>query len=366
MKIYLGTSNQYKIRDLSLVAPYYSRFFKVVPEVHKIVEYGATFIENAKIKMAKYSDFLPEEEQNNRNIVIAEDSGIEIPAFNGLPGIYSARFNSIVLNHKHRIICFENIPETDRDSQDADNNRRIIEMMIGAGKEELDARFVCAMVACTHPTAGHRKVIAEAVGYLEGKVIAKPRGDNGFGYDPIFVPHNSGEQTMAELDFFRKNLRSHRRIAGKKLFEKIEEYYDVVDDKKLRIVLEGNDGTGKTTLKKYLEMMGHTNVCDRGEITSMFIEGEKGTTNPSSPAENTLYIVLDATPHTCQQRIQERGGDVTEKYHTYADLLYWRNKFLKIAESHSDFCKVVSTEMPIQEQYKQICIAAFNMKLKFC
>ncbi len=155
--------------------------------VEEVEETGLSFIENALIKArnaAKYTD----------HPIIADDSGIAVPALNGRPGIYSARYAG----------C---------DASDEDNLNKLIEDIKLLKEEDRKAQFVCVMVFLKH---AEDPIPIVAQGFWNGSVITEPRGENGFGYDPMFyVPTH--KCTSAELSAEIKNQLSHRGQALKQL-----------------------------------------------------------------------------------------------------------------------------------------------------
>lgn len=182
MKVVLASGNQKKIRELTgILAPL---SMEVVPQsafdVEEAEETGLTFVENALIKArnAARATGLP---------ALADDSGIEVDALNGQPGIYSARFSG-------------------PDATDARNNALLIEKLAGVDDAERSARYRAVIVFMRHAD-DPMPVIAE--GTWEGRIIDTPRGDGGFGYDPHFLVPALGK-TAAELDAEEKNRISHR------------------------------------------------------------------------------------------------------------------------------------------------------------
>ena len=148
-------------------------------EIHAdIVEDGKTFEENAQIKAKAICDLTGE-------IVLADDSGLEIDHLNKEPGIYSARYMG-------------------EDTSYHIKNAKLIERLEGVTDEERTARFVCA-IAAAFPD-GNIRTVREA---MEGRIGYEERGENGFGYDPIFYLPEYG-CTSAELSMEEKNKISHR------------------------------------------------------------------------------------------------------------------------------------------------------------
>lgn len=157
------------------------------PPFDEIDETGRTFEENASIKAIAAFEKI--------NIpVLADDSGLEVDALNGAPGIYSARYSG-------------------ENATDESNNLKLLKHLEMIPKEKRTARFVCVMVLY------EGKVCVSFRGECLGKIIFEPRGNGGFGYDPLFVP-SGFDKTYAELPLSIKNSISHR---GKAL-SKVKEY----------------------------------------------------------------------------------------------------------------------------------------------
>ena len=194
-KIVLATNNLNKVREINEL--FQESIYKIIPQsefkVTEVEETGKTFTENALIKArnaAKYTD-LP---------VIADDSGIEVDALDGRPGIFSARYSGIGATEK-------------------DNLTKLIKDIKHIDRKNCQAKFICAMVYIAYENDPN-PIIVE--GIWKGYVITKPRGVNGFGSDPIFyVPEY--ECTSAELDRKKKNQLSHRGQAIRKLTKKLNE-----------------------------------------------------------------------------------------------------------------------------------------------
>lgn len=156
---------------------------KEYPELPQVEETGVTFLENATLKAVEISEQVP-------GLVLADDSGLEVDALGGAPGVYSARYAG-------------------EEGNDAANNEKLLNELAGA--EGCSARFRCVMVL-----AEDGEVLAHYDGAVEGKIIGEKRGEGGFGYDPLFVPEGY-EQTFAELGEEVKNGLSHRARAMAKV-----------------------------------------------------------------------------------------------------------------------------------------------------
>lgn len=161
--------------------------------VEPIEETGTTFIENALLKARNAA-------RQTGLAAIADDSGLEVDALGGRPGVYSARFAG---------------PQ----ATDTKNVEKLLAALDGISPEKRSARFRCAMVYVTHADDAD-PLICE--GAWEGKIITEPKGDNGFGYDPIFWIEGE-KATAAELAPERKNILSHRGQALRMLVAQLAE-----------------------------------------------------------------------------------------------------------------------------------------------
>ena len=169
------------------------------PFVPEPAEDGETFAQNARHKALYYAAALGE-------CCLADDSGLEVDALGGAPGIRSARYAA------------EDCPAgAGRDQIDAANNAKLLAALSAVPAERRTARFVCHAVL-----ADPRGVLLEARGTIEGRIGFEPRGSNGFGYDPLFFVPELG-CTTAELDPQRKNALSHRGKAMRRLAEMMQE-----------------------------------------------------------------------------------------------------------------------------------------------
>jgi XTP/dITP diphosphohydrolase len=161
-----------RVRDLS-----------AVPDAPEVEETGTTFVANARLKALGISAVVP-------GLVLADDSGLEVDALGGAPGVYSARYAG-------------------KDGDDAANNAKLMQEMEGV--EDRTARFRCMMVL-----SRGTEVLGEFDGSVEGRIVDAARGGGGFGYDPFFVP-DGYNRTFAELGAEVKNTLSHRARALDKL-----------------------------------------------------------------------------------------------------------------------------------------------------
>ena len=161
------------------------------PDVSEPVEDAADFVGNARLKALYYA------KQTNL-LTLADDSGLEVDALGGKPGVHSARYAGLPSN-------------------DAANNAKLIEALANIPQSERTARFVCTMVL-----AEAERILAEVAGRIEGQIIAQPRGQNGFGYDPLFLIPSLGK-TTAELTAEHKNQISHRGQASRQIVARLEQ-----------------------------------------------------------------------------------------------------------------------------------------------
>lgn len=194
MRIVFATTNPHKLRELDQVlAPLgvevvgLEQLGRDVPEP---VEDATTFEGNARIKAQAYAEAL-------RMRCLAEDSGLEVDALGGAPGVHSARYAGVGAT---------------RAEKDRANNEKLLRELAGQAGDDRRARFVCTM--CLADADG--RVLFETRGTYEGIIGEAPRGQNGFGYDPLlYIPEL--EKSSAELSPEQKNARSHRGQAARAL-----------------------------------------------------------------------------------------------------------------------------------------------------
>jgi len=202
-RIFIATSNPGKLRDFAGAAAAHAIEIAAIPNFSSLPpvnEDGLTFEANARKKAEAYSRHVPGE------IVIADDSGLEVNALHGAPGIRSARYATPDLH--------ENEPhEADENTDDEANNARVLQELRGVPAEKRTARFVCVLAA-----AQDGKILASFRGTAEGIVLEAPRGLNGFGYDPLFYFPQIGK-TFAELTAEEKACYSHRGAAFRQFLE---------------------------------------------------------------------------------------------------------------------------------------------------
>ena len=193
IELVVATRNRHKTREIQhILGPEFKvRDLGVHPDVSEIRESGTSFEENATLKALAASRQLPA-------LVIADDSGLEVDALGGAPGIYSARYAGANATDKDRIDKL--LRELARVRATDDGHR---------------ARFRCVVAL-----ARNGDLLGTFEGTVEGRITDKARGDSGFGYDPIFVPDGC-EQTFGELPAQVKNAISHRAKAIRALADRL-------------------------------------------------------------------------------------------------------------------------------------------------
>lgn len=204
--IVLATGNAGKIRELSaLLAEHYPDMrvlgLKDFPQIGEIPETGVTFEENARIKALAVA-------RATGLVAVADDSGLAVDALHGAPGVYSARYSG----------------------EGATDEKNVVKLL-DAMKEVVDpwrgCHFACVMLAAT---PGGRELVGH--GAWHGRVAHAPRGEAGFGYDPVFFDEELG-MTAAQMDAQVKNARSHRGLALREMLRGWPEFW-----KQARLELE--------------------------------------------------------------------------------------------------------------------------------
>ena len=193
MEILVATENTHKLKELSAIFSGHTLLTPHERDIHYYFEEtGETFLSNAQGKALA----LFEQARSEQAVtpVIADDSGLVVPALGGEPGVYSARYGS---------------PEGGPKLDTPDRNRYLLDKM--EGLTDRRSFFVCCMVLVLSP---ERFFVAQET--LPGRIISEPRGSYGFGYDPLFYLNEYG-QTVAELPETEKNKISHRGRAGIRL-----------------------------------------------------------------------------------------------------------------------------------------------------
>ena len=196
MKLIIASNNKGKIREIKEILG--THFESVISMKEAgieldVVEDGKTFLENAAKKANETLALAAEDVA-----VLADDSGLEVDALDGAPGVYSARFAG-------------------EGHDDNANNSKLLELMQNVPDEKRGANFACAMVL-----ARHNKPNIEAVGKCYGKILHESAGENGFGYDPLFYSTEENA-SFAQIPADRKNAISHRRRAIEGICKQLDE-----------------------------------------------------------------------------------------------------------------------------------------------
>ncbi len=197
-RVLIATSNPGKLRDFAGAARPLGIEIAGVPgfsSLPTVVEDGKTFEENARKKAEEYSLAAPGE------IVVADDSGLEVDALKGAPGVHSARYAA---DQPHL---------ADENTDDEANNARVLRELRKVPADKRTGRFVCVLAAAR---AG--KTLATFRGTAEGMILDAPRGTNGFGYDPLFY-FPQIQKTFAELSAEEKARYSHRGAAFRQFLD---------------------------------------------------------------------------------------------------------------------------------------------------
>ena len=197
-RVLIATSNPGKLRDFAGAAVAHRIEIASIPNFSSlppVVEDGLTFEANARKKAEAYSLYVPGE------IVLADDSGLEVDALGGAPGVHSARYAT---DEPHK---------AEANTDDEANNARVIRELREVPAENRTGRFVCVLAA-----ARDGKTLQVFRGTAEGMILDSPRGSNGFGYDPLFYFPRI-QKTFAELTAEEKAKYSHRGAAFRQFLE---------------------------------------------------------------------------------------------------------------------------------------------------
>jgi XTP/dITP diphosphohydrolase len=189
-ELLIGTNNRGKYREIRDLLPKYIKTHSTKDyNLSSPKENGLTFVENSIIKSKYFS-------KKTKLACLADDSGLEIDILNKDPGIYSARWGGKNGDFKKAINkVYRELFKKDKNWQ----------------QKKIKARFVCALSICYLD-----KKICSTIGKIEGYISINPRGNNGFGYDPIFIPKNK-KKTFGEMNLLEKYKIDHRSVAFRKI-----------------------------------------------------------------------------------------------------------------------------------------------------
>jgi XTP/dITP diphosphohydrolase len=226
LSLLIATRNAHKAGEIRAILGGRFRWLTLrdFPDAPNVVENAPTFVGNATKKAVELAKWLAGKhstlniQPSTPKFVLADDSGLEVDALNGAPGVHSARFAALD-------------SAKSGNTPDADNNAKLLRLLKEVPPDKRTARFHC--VISLTPVLLEKVEVASPVcyadefemqtesfdGVCEGRIIFEPRGQNGFGYDPLFVPVGF-EQTFAELGDDVKNKLSHRSKALQKLQER--------------------------------------------------------------------------------------------------------------------------------------------------
>lgn len=189
--LWIATTNSGKLKEFQSLLPLFKlRSLGEIQGYTPPAETGATFEENARIKAATLKSLKP------GNWILADDSGLEVSALGGLPGIHSARYAG---------------PK----ASDIENQLKLLKMLNLRAPKQRTARFICSLVG--YKPSGEEFQFS---GVVEGEIAKSSQGQGGFGYDPVFIPEGE-TKTFAELGAAKKNLLSHRARAIQKMCESL-------------------------------------------------------------------------------------------------------------------------------------------------
>ncbi|SIS64195.1 RdgB/HAM1 family non-canonical purine NTP pyrophosphatase [Alicyclobacillus vulcanalis] len=189
MRLVLATQNPNKVREFSELLESRVDLVALPPGLPKAPETGDTFLDNARQKAMFYAAHVG-------GFVVADDSGLVVPALDGEPGVFSARYAG-------------------EGADDRANNEKLIRALRAKGLRRAEARFVCALVV-----ASERESVIEVEAWVDGHVHDEPRGENGFGYDPLFSPEGEARR-FAEMSAEEKHRFSHRARAARMLLARL-------------------------------------------------------------------------------------------------------------------------------------------------
>ena len=198
MNIVLATRNRKKVEEIGRVFKGYKVRFLTLdafPGCPEVEEDGATFRQNAVKKAVSIAEF-------TGCLAIADDSGLEVRALRGAPGIFSARYAG-------------------EGADDRKNRMKLLRQMRGLEGVDREARFVCC-IAIAFPDGGYKTF----TGYAKGNIGKKSKGFNGFGYDPVFCPAGY-DRTFAQMTASEKDRLSHRGKALKKLYIYLKNQFSI-------------------------------------------------------------------------------------------------------------------------------------------
>lgn len=206
----IASGNPHKIQEIDQILEPKIKVLgmRQIGPVPNFVETGSTFKANAASKVKQLSQWLndntnlqPQTATHSQTCLLAEDSGLEVDALNGAPGVRSARFAAAKTSAGN--------------ATDEQNNAKLLTLLRTVPNEKRTARFCCVLALLQH-LAANKTAVRFFTGTCEGRIAENPRGQSGFGYDPLFLPAGY-DRTFGELSAEVKNRISHRARALAKL-----------------------------------------------------------------------------------------------------------------------------------------------------
>lgn len=203
----IATRNAHKVGEIRAILGDIFEYHTLndFPGAPAVVEDAATFAGNASKKAVELAAWLPDQTRSI-DFILADDSGLEVDALQGAPGVHSARFAAL---------------DKAKNSPDADNNAKLLRLLKDVPLEKRTARFRCVLAFCRCTLRLPNLPPSIYEGTCEGRIDFAPRGQGGFGYDPLFIP-DGFMQSFAELGEETKNRLSHRAKALAKLRDDLE------------------------------------------------------------------------------------------------------------------------------------------------
>jgi XTP/dITP diphosphohydrolase len=209
ISLLIATRNAHKVGEIRFILGDGFKFHTLADFIGspQVAEDAATFEGNARKKAEQIATWIHETQQGGRNApptwVLADDSGLEVDALDGAPGVLSARFAA-------------QETMTPGNSKDSENNAKLLRLMADVSGPRRTARFRCVIALARVPKVDVKLETRFFEGTCEGQIGLEPQGGGGFGYDPIFFPLGS-ERSFAKIPRSEKNEMSHRALALAKL-----------------------------------------------------------------------------------------------------------------------------------------------------
>src|SRR5258706_5183631 len=215
--LYIATRNSHKVGEISAIlgSQFACRALTNFPGAPAVIEDAPTFAGNATKKALSLANWLANSGKASSGFVLADDSGLEVDALDGAPGVHSARFALSSASGSGN-------------ARDVDNNAKLLRLLHNVPTDKRTARFHCVIALAPVLLRSHESASPVCYsdeielqtetfeGTCEGRILDRPRGNAGFGYDPLFLPDGQ-EATLAELGEQIKNRISHRAVALSKL-----------------------------------------------------------------------------------------------------------------------------------------------------